>query len=135
MTIPGLSIITGLFDLGKGALERWQERKTVAQEGKIAIARATTSAKIERMQTKQEGDIAWEVTSIENAGWKDDWFVVILSIPATMCFIPGLAPYVERGFAALEGCPPWYKWAFLVAVASSFGYRKLADLMALKKGA
>ncbi|MBW2599922.1 MAG: hypothetical protein JRC60_07600 [Deltaproteobacteria bacterium] len=66
---------------------------------------------------------------------KDEWFTIILSIPAIMCFIPGLATYVERGFEALSGCPDWYKWAFMVAVASSFGYRKIADFMALKKGA
>jgi len=117
------------------AVKGWQERKKVKLEGDVALAKAATDAKIERVKTQQAGDIAWENTSINNSGWKDEWFTIILSIPAIMCFIPGLATYVERGFEALSGCPDWYKWAFMVAVASSFGYRKIADFMALKKGA
>jgi|GEM_PF-3305465 len=37
-------------------------------------------------------------------------------------------------FNEREACPEWYRWAFLVAVSSSFGYRKLADMMKLRKG-
>jgi len=125
------SLISPVTSIVKG----WQERKKVKLEGDIAVAQAVTVAKIERVKTQQAGDIAWENTSITNSGWKDEWFTVILSIPAIMCFIPGLADYVTRGFNALSACPEWYKWAFMVAVASSFGYRKIADFMALKKGA
>lgn len=120
---PVISMVTG-----------WQERKKVKLESDIAIAKATTEAKIEKVKTQQAGDIAWEKTSIDNSGWKDEWFTVILSIPAILCFVPGLADYVKEGFAALSSTPEWYQWAFMVAVASSFGYKKIADFMALKKG-
>lgn len=89
---------------------------------------------IEKLQTGQAADIAWEQTSISNSGWKDEWFTLLLSIPAVMCFIPGGAEFVVAGFTAFDGCPEWYKWAFSIAVASSFGFRKLADIMSLKKG-
>jgi len=120
---PAISLVTN-----------WQERKKVKLEGDIAIAKATTDAKIEKVKTAQIADIAWENTSINNSGWKDEWFTVILSIPAILCFVPGMAEYVKQGFDALTTTPEWYQWAFLVAVASSFGYKKIADFMALKKG-
>lgn len=123
-----------ILGVGVEMVGGWQERKKVRLKNELAIAKASTEAKIKWLETKQGGDIAWENTSIKNAGWKDEWFTVILSIPAVMCFVPQLAPFVEEGFEALTFCPEWYKWAFLVAVSSSFGYKKLADFMALKKG-
>ncbi len=116
-------------------IDGWQERKKIELESDKRIAVAVTEAKIKRLQESQEADIAWENTSITNSGWKDEWFTIILSIPAILCFIPGGAKYVTAGFDSLQGTPDWYQWAFMVAVASSFGYRKLADFMALKKGA
>ncbi|MBN2568132.1 MAG: hypothetical protein JXB42_01745 [Deltaproteobacteria bacterium] len=121
---PLTSLITG-----------WQERKRAQLDHDLQIAWAKTEAQIEKIKTDQAADIAWENTSIANSGWKDEWFTVILSIPAILCFVPGLADYVRQGFAALAETPDWYQWAFMIAVASSFGYKKIADFMALKKGA
>jgi len=112
----------------------WQQRKTAKLEGDLKIADAKVTAQIDRIQTAQAADIAWENTSINNSGWKDEWFTVILSIPAILCFVPGLADYVKLGFGALSTTPDWYQWCFMIAVASSFGYKKIADFMALKKG-
>ncbi len=128
------TILSSLISPVTEVLKGWQERKKVKLEGELAISRASTEAKVKRLETSLNGDIAWENTSIKNSGWKDEWFTVVLSIPAIMCFIPGLAEYVTQGFLALKECPEWYKWAFMVAVASSFGYKKIADFMALKKG-
>lgn len=123
LVAPVTSVVTG-----------WQDRKKAKLDQEIALAQAATEAKIRRLQTSQEADIAWEIASLNKAGWKDEWFTLLLSIPMILCFIPGMDGYVHAGFAALDQTPDWYKWAFLVAVASSFGYKKLADFMALKKG-
>lgn len=112
----------------------WQKRKSAKQQNELAIAQAKTNALIKRLETGQKADIAWEQTSITNSGWKDEYWTVILSIPAILCFVPGMSQYVTAGFESLKQTPDWYQWAFGIAVASSFGYRKLADFMALKKG-
>jgi len=117
-----------------GLLNSWQKRKTAKLDSELAIHAAKTDAQIEKISTGQKADIAWEQTSISTSGWKDEWFTIILSIPAILCFIPGMDVYVVRGFAALSETPKWYQWAFLVAVGSAFGYRKIADFMNLKKG-
>lgn len=112
----------------------WQERKKVKLENEIVLSQAANEAKIERLGKGQDADIAWENTALKNAGWKDDYWTIVLSIPCVFCFIPSMVGYVEEGFKALSACPDWYKWALLVAIGSSFGYRKLADFMSLKKG-
>ena len=129
-----LSIVGNLFGIGKEALGGWQARKAAKLDSDLRVQEAKTQGMEERLRTGLVADIAWENTSIQNSGWKDEWFTVILSIPAILCFVPGLADYVRAGFGALSTTPEWYQWAFLVAVSSSFGYKKLADWMQLKKG-
>jgi len=130
-----LPLLSGLVSPVVEMVKGWQARKAAKLESDLAICKAKTDSIIHRLETQQAADIAWENTSIQNSGWKDEWFTILLSVPAILCFVPGLVGYVRDGFAALEMCPEWYRYAFLVAVASAFGYKKLADFMNLKKGA
>jgi len=120
-------------------VEGWQARKKAKLEGDLAIAAAQVNAKIDRLATGQKADIAWENLSITNSGWKDEWFTLLLSIPAVLCFIPNwggidFAQIVRNGFSALKECPDWYNWMLGIAVGSAFGYRRIADFMSRKKG-
>ena len=129
-------LIKGLISPVTGLVQGWQARKKVKLESDLAIATAKTTSIIRRLDTQQEGDIAWENTSIANAGWKDEFWTIVIAVPAIICFFgPTMADYVTAGFAALATCPEWYQWALMVSVASAFGYKKIADFMALKKGA
>lgn len=115
-------------------IKGWQARKQSKLESDLRVNEARTEAKIRILEKGQQADIAWENLSISNSGWKDEYWTLVLSIPAILCFIPGAAAYVRAGFDALRQCPDWYQWALLVAIASSFGYKKLADFMSLRKG-
>jgi len=112
----------------------WQDRKSAKLKSDLQVQEAKTQAMIDKISTGQKADIAWENTSIEQSSWKDEYWTLILSIPLIMCFIPGLLQYVQAGFEALNSTPPWYRWAIGIAIGSSFGYRKIADFMSLKKG-
>jgi len=115
-------------------LEGRNARKQAQLQSELAISEAKTQATIKRLETGQKADIAWENLSIEKAGWKDEFWTVVLSIPAILCFIPGGDRYVKAGFEALQNTPDWYAYALGLAIASSFGYRKFTDFMARKKG-
>lgn len=112
----------------------WQARKTVKLEGDLAVAKAVTDARIEKVKIGQAADIAWEKTSLDQSGWKDEYWTIILSIPMVMCFIPGLVIYVERGFMVLQETPEWYRYVIGVAIGSAFGVKSVANFMKLKKG-
>jgi hypothetical protein len=120
-------------------VDGWQQRKTAKLAGDLRIANAQVDAKIARLATGQKADIAWENLSITNSGWKDEWFTLLLSIPAIMSFIPAMwgvdfQGIVRAGFSALKECPDWYNWMLGIAVGSAFGYRRIADFMSRKKG-
>jgi hypothetical protein len=57
------------------------------------------------------------------SSWKDEWFVVILSIPLILCWIPGAEGWVDRGFAQLNKAPDWYFYSLGIAISASFGVR------------
>ena len=126
--------LKGLVAPATEIVKGWQARKNAKLESDLQINQAKTMAMIEKIKTQQQADIAWETLSIDRSGWKDEYFTIVLSVPAILCFIPGMVGYVEAGFKALQGCPDWYEWMLGIAVGSAFGYRKIADFMSLKKG-
>ncbi|HAI43382.1 MAG TPA: hypothetical protein DCM40_37425, partial [Maribacter sp.] len=54
---------------------------------------------------------------------KDEWLVILFSIPMIMAFIPGLEGVVARGFEQLDMMPDWYQYSLGVIIAASFGIR------------
>lgn len=70
-----------------------------------------------------DADAAWEQASIQNSGWKDEFVLVVLSIPLVLVFVPVTAPAVLRGFEVLETTPEWYRWLAVMIYAATYGIR------------
>lgn len=126
--------IVELFKIVPNAVDAFAKRKQAKLESELRVTEAVTTAKIEAVKAGDLSAAAWENLQVQNSGWKDEWFVVVLSIPLVMCFVPGLEGYVMQGFNVLSGTPEWYQWMVGIAVSASFGYRKLADAFSLKSG-
>lgn len=127
-----IPIISSLIAIGSNWLAGIQKRQIDTQAASARVEYAVTEARISRVATGERADIEWAMQAQQMSGWKDEWFTILLSIPAVMSFIPGLAQYVVAGFTALESTPDWYKAAFGVAVASAFGYRKIVGMIQAK---
>jgi len=131
--------ITSVLGMGSTLVQGWQERKKAKLESDIALDKAKTEATIKRVQTRDEADIAWENLSLEQSGWKDEYWTLVLSIPMIMCFIPSMNTYVDAGFKALETTPEWYRYFIGIAIGSAFGVKITLDtikqFMQMKKGA
>lgn len=80
-------------------------------------------AKSQRASESEGRDHEWELESIRNSGWKDEWVLVVLSIPMIGAFIPGVQPYIMQGFAALETTPLWYRVTVGSIYLATFGLR------------
>jgi hypothetical protein len=70
-----------------------------------------------------DSDAAWEQSSIQNSGWKDEFVLVVLSIPLLLVFVPWTSPYVLAGFGVLDQTPEWYRWLLAMIYAATFGIR------------
>lgn len=120
-----LSIVPNIIG---GISDHFKDKRAIKRakvEGEIALKKAITEANIKKVLDGQAHDIRWseEMAAASATSWKDEWFTIVLSIPAIMSFIPGLSTYVESGFAAMSQTPQWYQTAFLVAIGASFGVR------------
>jgi hypothetical protein len=106
-------ILTGILSLGS----EWFKRRGEKQQ-----------AKHERDLAKLSHEQEWDITQAQNAGssWKDEWFVIVLSIPMIGAFIPGMVPMIQEGFVVLSTMPDYYKAFLGSAIAASFGIKALS---------
>ncbi len=72
-----------------------------------------------------EADANWEMEFARQAAgsWKDEYTLIVISLPAILCFIPGMSVYVARGFEALSKTPAWYQLIFCSLFLATYGIR------------
>jgi hypothetical protein len=88
-------------------------------ESKIRIEEAKATMEVKKL----EADNAWELAQIANSGWKDEWVLILLSIPLVLVFIPDFAPYIQQGFDVLATTPEWYRWMIMAIFTAIYGIR------------
>ena len=87
------------------------------------LVEAEAKATIMKSAATSEAD--WEKIMAQGSqsSWKDEWLVILFSIPLILAFIPGMEEVVANGFSQLEAMPQWYQYSIGVIVAASFGVR------------
>ena len=110
-------------------------------EGKVEKTKAETGAKVPRakaeatiMEKKATGELEWdlEMARGSQSSWKDEWLVILFSVPLILAFIPGMEGVVANGFAQLEAMPQWYQYSLGIIVAASFGVRSATKFFGKK---
>ncbi len=127
-----ITIITGLLTLGKSIVGNFLERRTKKQEHKTKMAELKQGLKEKVLTAQIESDTTIDRINTETmaTSWKDDYILIIFSIPVIMGFIPGCDVYVKAGFEALGMTPIWYQVIFIVMCLTIYGHRKLARMFA-----
>ena len=105
------------------AVSARSERKHQEKVRAIELEEVKHKTKLEMAMRGQEMDNSWELEQIRNSGWKDEFVLILLSIPLILCFHPETVMYVELGFAALDKTPDWYQWLILAVFAAIYGIR------------
>jgi hypothetical protein len=95
------------------------ERVLERLRGKIEYEKA----KSQRAAASEGYDNNWETQQIQNSGWKDEFTLLVLSIPMILVFFPPTAPYIADGFDKLQGTPDWYRWLVIMIYAATWGIR------------
>ena len=99
---------------------------------KTKVAKAVAEAAI--MEKKATGEIDWDIEMARSSAssWKDEWLVILFSIPLILAFIPGMEDVVRNGFEQLNKMPEWYQYSLGVIVAASFGVRSATKFFGKK---
>ncbi|MDX1800393.1 MAG: hypothetical protein R3303_05635 [Marinobacter sp.] len=114
-----IPILSDLVDLGKTWIQGHQKK---------AQAKADAEATVMVNAAQNAGE--WEALQAKASAtsWKDEYWTVVLSIPAIMCFFPQGVDAASAGFAALDGMPDYYRYFLGVAITASFGIKGLRHL-------
>ena len=101
-------------------------------EGHVEKGKAKTEAEVAKKKAeavvyerKANAEIDWDLEAIKGSAssWKDEWLVILFSVPLILAFIPGMEGVVANGFEQLKAMPEWYQYSLGVIVAASFGVR------------
>ena len=86
---------------------------------------AIKKQQIDRIVNSDNQLAEWEKIQAESGihSWKDEFWTIVLAIPAIGCFIPGGPEIMIEGFKALELMPTFYQYWLGVAVLTAFGIR------------
>ena len=103
----------------------WLKGKADAQAAAAQLKLTEAKAKAQILLSEKTSVADWERIMAEGAksSWKDEWFVIVLSIPLVLAFIPGTEGWVDRGFEQLQKAPDWYFYSLGIAISASFGIR------------
>ena len=105
------SLLTGVPQAVADYFNTKQVLEAKALEQKMEYEDAVHKRKIELITLGQTADMNWEMEFARQAAssWKDEYTLIVVSIPLVMAFIPGLDGYVKAGFEAFSGTPLWYQ--------------------------
>lgn len=115
----------------------WLEGKANAQAAASNLKLVEAEAKATIMKSAATSEADWEKIMAEGTqnSWKDEYLVLLFSIPLILSFLPfdWAKEAVTDGFAALETMPQWYSYTLGVIVASSFAVRSATKFFGGKK--
>ena len=126
------ALIGPLTELAGG----WLKGKADAQaaDAKLKLTEAEAKAKI--MLSKETSVQDWEriMAQGSQSSWKDEYLVILFSIPLILVFTGEWGrTVVAEGFAALEVMPQWYQYTLGVIVSASFAVRSATKFFGGKK--
>ena len=116
-------LLSGLTGPVAGYFQKRQELKYQLKLTKLESKIKIEEARANRKAKELEADTNWELMQLQKQGWKDDWILILLSIPLVMAFIPQLTIYVYAGFAVLAQTPEWYRWLIMLIFTAIYGIR------------
>lgn len=109
--------------------DRKRQRKHEEFKLEMGLKTAKAKAAAERVLAGHQADVDWEIQSIKNSGWKDEYLTILTSVVLVLIFIPQTQPLIVGGLASLDATPLWFQLIMLMVYASAFGIRIFDNFM------
>lgn len=120
-----LDLFTGIPQAAAGYFTRKMELREDRLKQEREFTQAIHERKLKLVEQGLTADMNWEMEFARQAAtsWKDEYTLIVVSIPLVMAFVPGLDEYVMRGFAAFSQTPLWYQVMVQVLFYATVGIR------------
>ena len=97
------------------------EIRKIKAEGAVRKAEAKVEKEVRIIQNQADYDTT--AMKASESSWKDEYLVIILSMPFIGSFIPGVQDHMAKGWDYVAKAPEWYQWCFYGAIIATFGLR------------
>lgn len=125
-----------ITDIVKVPLENYEKRKNMELEStledkkrqhEINLKKLDTASKLAEKGIQIEAD--WDTSAQQDmkTSWKDEYLMILFSIPLILAFVPYTQQAVINGFNTLEKTPDWYMMLVVGIVSAVFGLRWLVS--------
>lgn len=113
--------IKAVSDLGT----QYLKNRTLKAEQSHAIEQAKVDAQIKMISKSADTEKDYDLAALHQTqfSWKDEFALLIITLPFIASFVPGLQDYIATGFTYISNTPDWYQMAFMGAIAASLGIR------------
>lgn len=111
--------VVGIFTKRQAIKAKKQERLDRVEESKV-------NANIKRIENGDNNASKLDMLSIAGRGWKDEYLLLLTTVPIVLAFVPNWSNYVEQGFNVLADSVPEYYWYALAMIyIDTFGFRRI----------
>ena len=119
----GSAIVSGI----SGYFKDKSEIKKVQVEADKLLIMAEAESKAKRLERESKMDYDLDKLSMiaMDKSWKDEFLLILFSIPIAMCFFPEYRQYVEDGFKTLNIIPEWFMYIYVTMIVVIYGLRGL----------
>lgn len=118
-----LGLIPKLFGAAKGAYKTYQEGKNLKKRLQIQHDIKKLEANEKALSEGRKQDTDWELASLKNSSWKDEFWTIMIALPLPFVWFPKTQEAVLKGFEILNQTPDWYRWLLVTIVLAAFGIR------------
>ena len=117
------AIVSGI----SGYFKDKNEIKKVQVEADKLLIMAEAESKAKRLEREAEMNYDLDRIAMQNMdkSWKDEFLLILFSIPIAMCFFPEYRQYVEDGFKTLNIIPEWFMYIYVAMIVVIYGLRGL----------
>lgn len=128
------TLLEPIVGLIKEPIVEWQKRKTIEVELESKILDRQHELNLKKMDIA--GELAKQGIQIEadwdaraqadmSTSWKDEYLLILFSLPLILSFFPSTQQAVLEGFAILDKTPQWYMLLVTGIVSAVYGLRWL----------
>ena len=135
-----IPLITSGIGAWKESRQQKAEIQRIEHQGNMRIREAQIQSAVKRAEEGDQSAISMDQLSFKNRGWKDDYLLILTTLPLVILFFAPVAELfllahtyqagdltdaVQDGFTALSQTPDWYLIALLLVYVDTFGFRRL----------
>lgn len=127
-----ITLLEPIVGLIKEPIMEYQKRKTIEVELEAKILDRQHELNLKKMDIA--GELAKQGVQVEAdwdaraqadmaTSWKDEYLLILFSIPLVLSFFPSTQEAILKGFAILEQTPEWYMFLVTGIVSAVYGLR------------